>query len=139
MSLNTKTNQSSVPHELNLSVGSGRTAVCLHLLRVGDDCQAILTGGEKSHIGAVVLAVPRPSLQGGVLSCDCWVTPVSAHKDHLVAQNIAQRLCPALNCVVSVSAGIHSDHASEDELQAIRLNCTSVVDTALSAISAGRF
>lgn len=125
--------------ELAFSSGSGRTAVCLRLLRVGKDCQVILTGGEQPHIGTVVLAVPRPSLRGGERSCDCWVTPVSAHKDHLVAQSAAEKLCPALNGVVSVSAGIHSDRASEEELQTICRNCASTVEMALSAILAGRF
>lgn len=137
--MNLKANQTLSHQELAFSSGSGRTAVCLRLLRVGKDCQVILTGGEQPHIGAVVLAVPRPSLRGGERSCDCWVTPVSAHKDHLVAQSAAEKLCPALNGVVSVSAGIHSDRASEEELQTICRNCASTVEMALSAILAGRF
>ena len=137
--MNSEKNQALPHRELTFSAGSGRTAVCLHLLRVGKDCQAVLTGGERPHIGAVVLAVPRPSLRGGELSCDCWVTPVSAHKDHLVAQSAAEKLCPAQNGVVSVSAGIHSDHSSEEELQDIRRNCASAVDMALSSILAGHF
>ena len=137
--MNLKANQALPHQELAFSSGSGRTAVCLRLLRVGKDCQVILTGGEQPQIGAVVLAVPRPSLRGGERSCDCWVTPVSAHKDHLVAQSAAEKLCPALNGVVSVSAGIHSDRASEEELQTIRRNCASTVEMALSAILAGRF
>lgn len=137
--MNLKANQALSHQELAFSSGSGRTAVCLRLLRVGKDCQVILTGGEQPHIGTVVLAVPRPSLRGGERSCDCWVTPVSAHKDHLVAQSAAEKLCPALNGVVSVSAGIHSDRASEEELQTICRNCASTVEMALSAILAGRF
>lgn len=124
---------------LSFSFGSGRTVVHLHLLRIGSDCQAILIGGESPHIGAVVLAVPRISLKGNAVSCDCWVSPVPAHKDYLVAQSVAQKLCPALNCVISVSAGIHSDHATESELQTIHANCSAVVEMALSAITAEPF
>ena len=76
------------------SAGTSHTKVTLQLIPCGLDWQAILCGGDRPHIGAVVLAVPRPSLKDAlVLSCDCWVNPVTAHKDHLVAQPLAETLC----------------------------------------------
>ena len=78
------------------SAGTSHTKVTLQLIPCGLDWQAILCGGDRPHIGAVVLAVPRPSLKDAlVLSCDCWVNPVTAHKDHLVAQPLAETLCIA--------------------------------------------
>ena len=49
---------------MEFTEGSGRTRVRLQLTAAGEDWQVLLTGGERPHIGAVVLAVPRPSLRG---------------------------------------------------------------------------
>lgn len=110
--------------------GHGRTQVQLHLFPSGKDWQAVLIGGDRPHIGAVVLAVPRPSLRGTGLSCDCWVSPVTAHKDHLVAQPLAEQLCLACGSTVAVSAGLHVDNASAQELEQFRDNCQAITQEA---------
>lgn len=115
---------------MNFSSGSGRTRLDLQLIPCGMDWAAILTGGRSPHIGAVVLAVPRRSLRGTETSCDCWVIPVAGHKDHIVAQVLAKQLCLASGRVVSVSAGIHVDHASETELDEFQSNCRKLGDHA---------
>ena len=115
------------------SAGTSHTKVTLQLIPCGLDWQAILCGGDRPHIGAVVLAVPRPSLKDAlVLSCDCWVNPVTAHKDHLVAQPLAETLCIACGHTVSVSAGLHIDHISPDELRQLRKHCAQVTAEAES-------
>lgn len=116
---------------MEFTEGSGRTRVRLQLTAAGEDWQVLLTGGERPHIGAVVLAVPRPSLRGSGMSCDCWVTPVTAHKDHLMAQPLAEKLCLACGRTVAVSAGLHVDRAAPEELRQFERNCRAAADAAV--------
>jgi len=106
--------------------GSGDLRISLHLISCGQDWNAVLLGGTHPHIGAVVLAVPRPSLTGCGMSCDCWISPVSGHKDHITACPLAEQLCAASGQTVTVSAGIHIDHATREQLEQIQENCLHV-------------
>ena len=40
------------------------TEICVEVRRLGDDYHILVSGGECSHIGCTVLAIPRPSLDG---------------------------------------------------------------------------
>lgn len=114
--------------------GEGRYAVALELIRHDEGMTAILTGGEKTHVGAVVLAIPRGSLTGEGGSCDCYVLPVPGHKDDIVARKAAEALCVALGAPICVSAGIHIDHAETEEIKVLSKNCEAVTAKAVRMI-----
>ncbi|OPY62215.1 MAG: hypothetical protein A4E56_01472 [Pelotomaculum sp. PtaU1.Bin065] len=116
---------------MKLCAGEGRYQIELELHRCAEGANVLLTGGEKTHIGAVVLAVPRLSLAGKGESCDCYILPVPGHKDQEVAIPVAQALCCLLGEPVSVSAGIHIDSANADELVLLQNNCRRVLDAAI--------
>lgn len=87
-----------------------------------------LTGGESPHVGGVVLAVPRVSLSGSdAASCDIYSVPVPGHLDNEMGRFVADLLCRATGSVVSLSSGIHIDHAEPGELDDIRKNCLAAV------------
>ena len=114
--------------------GEGRFRITLEIKRLAEGLQALLTGGEKPHIGATVLALPRTSLQDAESrSCDCYVLPVPGHKDDIIAKKCASDLCEATGEAVCVTAGVHVDNATKDDLEQLVRNCEAVT------IDAARF
>lgn len=116
-------------------VGTGRCQVSLVLMDTGAGLNGLLTGGEKPHIGGVVLAVPRPSLSDAGTSADLFITPVPNHKDVEVATTVADQLARVCGYPVSLSAGIHSENLTLDELNLIRANCNQLAMKAVEALA----
>lgn len=116
--------------------GEGRCQVILTLLETGNGLNGLLTGGQKTHIGGVVLALPRPSLSGQGWSTDVYITPVPGHKDVIVAQTVAATLARELRIPVAISAGIHSDNLIQEELNQIVSYCEALTQAALNDIQA---
>jgi len=114
--------------------GEGRCHISLILIDTGNGLNGLLTGGEKPHVGGVVLALPRPSLSGKGWSADVYITPVSGHKDVDVAKTVAEQLARELRCPVVVTAGIHSDQLCPEELSEIISHCDTLTRTALTSI-----
>jgi len=114
--------------------GQGRCRISLILIDTGNGLHGLLTGGEKSHVGGVVLALPRPSLSGKGWSTDVYITPVPGHKDVDVARTVADTLARALQCPVVVTAGIHSDNLRPEELSEIIDHCDTLIQTALASL-----
>ena len=79
------------------------------------DCgvQVGLYGGDKSHIGAVGIVDPDGNIT---------VTQFEGHKEGVPCQQWCEALANAGLCPVVVSAGVHYDNASKEEiLQIVRL------------------
>lgn len=103
-----------------LEVGTGSQHIVLEAVFIGKDLAVNLYGGDLAHIGAVAVAQPRPSLSGdGSTSSSASVICISGHKEDLLARQVALRLSALWNCHVSVTAGIHVDFATTDELKGI--------------------
>ncbi len=80
--------------------------------RVGEDLVVAVGGGEKPHVGCVVLAQPYASTKGktGATSSSCSVLTIPPHKEEPIARNIAARLAEASGRVVVATAGVHDDN-----------------------------
>ena len=75
--------------------------------------QVGLYGGDKSHIGAVGIVDPDGNIT---------VTQFEGHKEGVLCQQWCETLVEAGHCPAVVSAGVHYDHASKEEiLQIVRL------------------
>jgi len=112
--------------------GEGRCRIMLNLIDTGNGIHGLLTGGEKPHVGGVVLALPRPSLRGEGWSTDVYITPVPGHKDVDVARTVAEMLTRELRLPVAITAGIHSDNLSPEELCKIICHCDTLTSSALT-------
>lgn len=107
--------------------GSGRVNLQLQLLDTGNGLQGLLTGGETPHIGGVVLAVPRQSLTGEGWSTDLYITPVPNHKDVDFASPLANALARLSHSPVVITAGIHSDSITSEELEQLRSSLDAMI------------
>ena len=78
---------------------------------VGEDLVVAVGGGEKPHVGCVVLAQPQPAkTKSGEWSASCSVLTIPPHKEEPIARGIASRLVEAFGRVTVVTAGIHDDN-----------------------------
>lgn len=111
--------------------GTGRCQISLVLQSTqGRGLCGFLTGGT-AHVGAVAYAVPRPKSSGDGMTADISSICGPGHKDIYAAQKVAERLCLAVNETVCICAGIHIDHASQQEIQQILDLCLEAVDKAV--------
>ena len=80
------------------------------VLFLGEDLMVAVGGGEKPHVGCVVLATPIPSLsKPGAWSASCSVFTISPHKEEPIARAVASRVAAACGRVAVVTAGVHDD------------------------------
>lgn len=74
-------------------------------------------GGEKPHIGCVVLAIPRPSLTGdGSVSVTSSVLNITGHKDEELCRCLAEMLARKKNAVTVCTGGFHVDHIQKEQI-----------------------
>ena len=114
------------------STGTGKHRVDLTVTLVGHDLVAALSGGDRPHVGAVAVAVPRPSLKdAGKLSSTSSVITLVAHKDGEVARMAAEALARKHNSVAVVSAGMHIESASEEDIRKLVRNAKAAIEKAI--------
>ena len=84
-----------------------------------NDIIVIVTGG-RDHIGAVGLAVPRPSLlDQDKLSATSSILTQPGHKEDILAKDISEKLAAATNRNTVVIAGVHYDNLAADDLKTL--------------------
>ena len=82
---------------------------------VGEDLVVAVGGGQRPHVGCVVLAQPQPAkTKSGEWSASCSVLTISPHKEEPIARGIASRLAEAFGRVTVVTAGVHDDNLDAD-------------------------
>ncbi len=82
---------------------------------VGEDLVVAVGGGQRPHVGSIVLAQPTASkIPGKEWSASCSVLTIPPHKEEPIARGIATRLAEDLGRVTVVTAGVHDDHLDAD-------------------------
>lgn len=107
-------------------VGKGtRYEIVLQAVECGNDLNVSLCGGTRHHVGAVALAYPKGiSGKEAPRSAKVSVICVKGHRDDVIAKAAANYLATAINCHVSVAAGVHIDAATQAEIKILLANCT---------------
>lgn len=113
-----------------------RERIELEALCCGADYSVTICGGTRYHVGAVAYACAETepgSLPGhrATVSVICGF----GHRDDEVCRWAARYLATELNCSVSVSAGIHIDHAAPDEIGLLVENCKRACEKLVLQIS----
>jgi gallate decarboxylase subunit D len=103
-----------------LSVREGRFLLQALVAPIGDDLLVSIWGGTHPHIGAVALALPRPSLRDKKkTSATSSVLTVLGHKEDQTVKFVSEILSAALNKNTAVTAGIHWDQLRPEEINVI--------------------
>lgn len=84
----------------------------------GEDLVVVIGGGDKPHVGCVVLAQPRRTPEGAPGgSASCSVLTVPYHKEEPIARGVAEKLANELGRLVVVTAGIHEDAIDREGIE----------------------
>jgi hypothetical protein len=97
-----------------ITYGEGRTQVWLEMQNAGEDLVYTLGGGERSHVGGVVLKIPGEAVR---------TLPIGNHRDLEVLIPIAEAASRRHGKTVVVAGGIHVDNATPEEIRTIVRNC----------------
>ncbi len=115
------------------TAGSGKLAVSASAFGTGGEGLCVMiTGGEKAHVGGTAYAVPRMRSNGTDLTADISTICASGHKDVYAAASAAKQISITLNEPVCVTAGIHVEHISEEEMAELNRN----IEEAVAALAA---
>jgi hypothetical protein len=110
-------------------VEDGKYTVTAHWVRCGGDLSVTVGGGERPHLGASALAIPRPSLSDPAkTSASVSVLCVTGHREDEFARRAAGLLAAEQGCVVHVCAGVHIEHAAPEELERLGRNLDALLD-----------
>lgn len=113
---------------LHSGAGSGIHRVDAVAFVCGPDLNVCICGGTHPHVGACALGIPRRSLRDESKgSASVSVLTVVGHKEDEVVRRAAHRLAAALGCRVSVSAGLHVDDASTEDIRLLLNNFEEAV------------
>ena len=92
----------------------------MHIVKVGEDYNITILGGEKPHIGCTVLSIPRLSLTGNnTISATSSVLNVTGHKDEEICRYVAEKVCTKKNAIVVCSGGFHVDNISKEKIHEV--------------------
>ncbi len=115
--------------KFELSTSGGKYPIHSMSILLGEDLLTCLWGGTKPHIGAIALALPRPSLADpAITSSTASVLTMLGHKEDGLVKSVAEKLSARLNKNVVVTAGIHWDHLNETAIREIEDNCALLAD-----------
>lgn len=108
---------------VEFSAGEGKHRVSLLTTFSPEGLVCQLYGGEKPHVGAVVLSVPRPSLKDPAeTSTNSSILPLLGHKDDELARPIAEEVVKYFKVPVVVVAGLHIEQASAKDISLLMEN-----------------
>ncbi|MFQ5912902.1 MAG: hypothetical protein ACE5JS_06945 [Nitrospinota bacterium] len=111
-----------------------------HPLRIearwqGADLAIQLSGGVRPHIGAVVLAVPRPSLRDPCrASATASVLNRPGHRDEEPARRIAESFASRLRANVVVLCGIHYEGLKDEQIREVNRVCAALAEEVLPVL-----
>jgi gallate decarboxylase subunit D len=99
--------------------GKGKHKVWIKNYNIGKDFVYFLGGGEKSHIGGVVICESNKDIN---------VIRFENHYDYIVLKLIAEIICKKYNNKIIVIGGIHIDNASKEDIDKIIENCRRLAE-----------
>ncbi len=103
-----------------LSNTSGRLAVSLKAVDIGNDLLVVITGG-RAHIGATAVGIKTE----GIATASVITTP--GHREDRVVKDAAEKLAKKLDKTVVVVSGIHYDNITKDEIAETLRLCDELV------------
>ena len=101
-----------------ITSGDGKYKVWFEEKKIGDDILYVLGGGERTHIGGIVVCEPNK---------DSHVVRLEGHYDDIVLKPIAEEACKKYKTKVVAIGGVHINNATKEEIDKIVENCRKLV------------
>jgi hypothetical protein len=97
-----------------ITAGEGKYKVWLKEEKLSNEKLYILGGGERSHIGGIVIIEPNKEIR---------TIKLEGHYDYMVLEPIAEAAFKKYNIKVVAVGGVHVDNATKDEINLLVENC----------------
>ena len=101
-----------------ITSGEGKYQVWLEKKELDKDILYILGGGEKPHIGGLVVCEPGKNPE---------IIRFEGHFDDIVLKPIAETACKKYNTRIVAVGGVHIDNASKKEIDILVKNCKDLI------------
>jgi len=109
--------------------GKDKYEVKLTAVNSGKELTVIISGGEKPHIGAIAVSLPRPSLEdSNKASASTSVFTLVGHKEDEISKQIAENITKLTEKVTVTIVGLHIDKATPQDIKSLNRNTEKVVD-----------
>ena len=121
---------------MRLSRTRGQFRVNAEVLLIGNDVVVSIWGGTRPHVGAVALAIPRPSLKNQrATSATSSVFTRLGHKEDDIVKRFSEQVSAGVNRVVVVTAGIHWDGIAPGGVEIVRSLCDEISRSLIERVS----
>ena len=90
-----------------ITSGRGKYKIWLQRYKIGEDIVFFLGGGERPHIGGIVIAEPQKKTKA---------IRLTGHYDDIILSPIAEAACIKYKKKIVVVGGVHVDNASKEEI-----------------------
>lgn len=94
----------------NMSKIYKQYSINITCLKIGNDFNITIYGGDTPHIGAIAVSYPNKIINHNSISPTISLITLPGHKEDSLALESAKILCKTLNSTVVVSCGIHYDN-----------------------------
>jgi hypothetical protein len=101
-----------------ITSGRGKYKVWLQRHQIGDDLVFFLGGGQRAHVGGVVIAEPRKKVK---------TVRLTGHYDDIVLKPIAEAACKKYKRKVVAVGGVHVNNATKEEIAILVENCKKLI------------
>jgi hypothetical protein len=106
--------------QFQVEVAKGRLKIHGLIQEIGQDILVSIWGGTRPHIGAVGIAVPRPSLKDPKRrSATSSNFTFIGHKEDALVKEISEKLAAQLGRNVVVTAGVHWEDITSREIRSV--------------------
>ncbi len=122
-----------------VTISKGKFKLHAYTRRMGQDLLVSISGGTRPHIGAVGMAISRPSLRDPKK----WSATSSnftfiGHKEDALVKGVSEKLAAELKSNVVVVAGIHWDDLTSQEIEIIEDLTQKISDRILKRLKKGK-
>ena len=101
------------PRPVRVTVRAGGRRLWATATRAGADLVVAVGGGERPHVGCVVVAQSHLSTrEPDRIRVSSSVIAIPPHREEALARPLGEALARALGGVVTVTAGVHDDDLS---------------------------
>ncbi len=122
--------------QLTLVAGEMPYQVQASAFPVGGDLVVTVCGGDKPHVGAVAVSIPRPSLSDPqAISSTTSVFALVGHKEDELAKKMAGGLASSLNRKIVLTVGIHVDGITASGVREVERNCSKLLERLLRQLT----
>ena len=101
----------------NFSFGEYPYEIHATIFEQGSDLVLCISGGTKSHIGAVAMAEPDE-----LNSATASIFSFRGHREDLLAREASLKFAREKKCRVVAVVGIHIDNASREQIEILQKN-----------------